>query len=179
MEIQKIFSNTENEGEKLYSVLMSKDEINLYSQFQKEHSKVNWDEYNLSVFEKKEIKKEEKEFINIFRDKLPIDSYRIPKAVKIKTKDLRILGQKVDVTGTDELSIEDNVKRLKLINLQTVNYQKLTGVERNKLKNPSISIDLDAISVDFDNNIELLWRFDEKTGRLKDRVPDIYLDEND
>ena len=57
MEIQKIFSNTENEGEKLYSVLMSKDEINLYSQFQKEHSKVNWDEYNLSVFEKKEIEK--------------------------------------------------------------------------------------------------------------------------
>ena len=89
------------------------------------------------------------------------------------------MGQKVDVTGTDELSIEDNVKRLKLLNLQTVNYQKLTGVERNKLKNPSISIDLDAISVDFDNNIELLWRFDEKTGRLKDKVPDIYLDEND
>lgn len=36
MEIQKIFSNTENEEEKLYSVSMSEDEINLYSQFQKE-----------------------------------------------------------------------------------------------------------------------------------------------
>lgn len=115
----------------------------------------------------------------MFQNKLPIDSYRIPKAVKIKTKGLRILGQKAIVTGTYELSVEENIKRLKLLNLPAVNYPKLTGVERNKLKNPWISIDSNAISVDFDNDIELMWRFNEKTGKLKDRVPDVYLDEND
>lgn len=36
MRLQKIFSNTENEEEKLYSVLMTEDEIALYSEFQKE-----------------------------------------------------------------------------------------------------------------------------------------------
>jgi phosphopantetheinyl transferase (holo-ACP synthase) len=36
MEIQKIFSNTENEEEKLYSVLMTEDEVALYSELQKE-----------------------------------------------------------------------------------------------------------------------------------------------
>lgn len=36
MEIQKIFSNTENEEEKLYSVLMTEEEISLYSEFQNE-----------------------------------------------------------------------------------------------------------------------------------------------
>lgn len=36
MEIQKIFSNTENEEEKLYSVLMTEDEVALYSEFQSE-----------------------------------------------------------------------------------------------------------------------------------------------
>ena len=85
----------------------------------------------------------------------------------------------MNVTGTDELSVEENLKRLKLLNLQTVNYSKLTGVERNKLKNPSVSIDSDAICVDFDDNIELMWRFDERTGGLKDRTPDVYLDDND
>ena len=34
MEIQKIFSNTEDENEKLYSVLMTQDEVALYSEFQ-------------------------------------------------------------------------------------------------------------------------------------------------
>ena len=34
MEIQKIFSNTENEEENLYSVLMTEDEVVLYSEFQ-------------------------------------------------------------------------------------------------------------------------------------------------
>ena len=36
MEIQKIFSNTEDENEKLYSVLMTEDEVALFSEFQKE-----------------------------------------------------------------------------------------------------------------------------------------------
>ena len=36
MEIQKIFSNTEDENEKLYSVLMTEDEVAFYSEFQKE-----------------------------------------------------------------------------------------------------------------------------------------------
>lgn len=36
MEIQKIFSNTENEEENLYSVLMTEDEVVLFSEFQKE-----------------------------------------------------------------------------------------------------------------------------------------------
>ena len=35
MEIQKIFSDTKG-SERLYSVLMTEDEISLYSQFQKE-----------------------------------------------------------------------------------------------------------------------------------------------
>ena len=33
MEIQKIFSNTEDENEKLYSVLMSEDELALFSEY--------------------------------------------------------------------------------------------------------------------------------------------------
>lgn len=40
MEIQKIFSNTENEEEKLYSVLMTEDEVALYSEFQNEFADV-------------------------------------------------------------------------------------------------------------------------------------------
>ena len=36
MEIQKIFSNTEDENEKLYSVLMTENEVAFYSEFQKE-----------------------------------------------------------------------------------------------------------------------------------------------
>ena len=36
MEIQKIFSNTEDENEKLFSVLMTEDEVALFSEFQKE-----------------------------------------------------------------------------------------------------------------------------------------------
>ena len=36
MEIQKIFSNTEDENEKLYSVLMTEGEVAFYSEFQKE-----------------------------------------------------------------------------------------------------------------------------------------------
>ena len=36
MEIQKIFSNTEDENEKLYSVIMDEEELALYSEFQKE-----------------------------------------------------------------------------------------------------------------------------------------------
>lgn len=36
MEIQKIFSNVEDEVEKLYSVLMTKDEVAAFSEFQKE-----------------------------------------------------------------------------------------------------------------------------------------------
>lgn len=33
MEIQKIFSNVEDEGEKLYSVLMTEDEVALFKEF--------------------------------------------------------------------------------------------------------------------------------------------------
>ena len=36
MEIQKIFSNVENETEKLYSVLMSEGEYNLFSEHKKD-----------------------------------------------------------------------------------------------------------------------------------------------
>ena len=36
MEIQKIFSNTEDENEKLYSVIVGEEELALYSEFQKE-----------------------------------------------------------------------------------------------------------------------------------------------
>ena len=40
MEIQKIFSNTEDENEKLYSVLMTEDEVSLFSEFQEEFSDI-------------------------------------------------------------------------------------------------------------------------------------------
>lgn len=43
MEIQKVFSNVENGEEKLYSVLMSEDEISLYSQFQKEFARRDYE----------------------------------------------------------------------------------------------------------------------------------------
>ena len=40
MEIQKIFSNIEDPEETLYSVLMSEDEINLFSEIQKEFASI-------------------------------------------------------------------------------------------------------------------------------------------
>ena len=36
MIIQKVFSNIEEESEKLYSILLSEDEVALFSEFQKE-----------------------------------------------------------------------------------------------------------------------------------------------
>lgn len=39
MEIQKVFSNIEDPEENLYSVLMSEEELSLFSEFQKEYSK--------------------------------------------------------------------------------------------------------------------------------------------
>ena len=43
MEIQKIFSNTEDENEKLYSVLMTEDEVALFSEFQKEFARRDYE----------------------------------------------------------------------------------------------------------------------------------------
>lgn len=40
MIIQKVFSNIEEESEKLYSILLSEDEAALFSEFQKEFSKI-------------------------------------------------------------------------------------------------------------------------------------------
>lgn len=40
MIIQKVFSNIEKESEKLYSILLSEDEVALFSEFQKEFSKI-------------------------------------------------------------------------------------------------------------------------------------------
>ena len=60
MEIQKIFSNVEDPEENLYSVLMSEEELSLFSEFQKEFTQPK---------EKKETKLK-------FGDRLSIRGYK-------------------------------------------------------------------------------------------------------
>ena len=50
MEIQKIFSNVEDPEENLYSVLMSEDELSLFSEFQKEFNSKAQKEYKIKRF---------------------------------------------------------------------------------------------------------------------------------
>lgn len=63
MIIQKVFSNIEEESEKLYSILLSEDEVALFSEFQKE-------------FNSKSQPKEKKETKLKFGDRLSIRGYK-------------------------------------------------------------------------------------------------------
>ena len=63
MIIEKVFSNIEEESEKLYSILLSEDEVALFSEFQKE-------------FNSKSQPKEKKETKLKFGDRLIIRGYK-------------------------------------------------------------------------------------------------------
>ena len=87
MEIQKIFSNVEDPEENLYSVLMSEEELSLFSEFQKEFSETPFerskrleksanqfktkDELEKNISELKQILKQNKENYKEFGKYLP------------------------------------------------------------------------------------------------------------
>ena len=66
MEIQKIFSNIEDPEENLYSVLMSEDEIYLFSEFQKEFARKDYE--GLSDAGKEALRKRRNEYARELRN---------------------------------------------------------------------------------------------------------------